>query len=112
MRIACYSGYMRLEHASVETLKQHIRALVQEHVSHPEQYRVFLFGSRVAGQGNERSDIDIGIEGSAPLPPAEKASLEDALESLPLLYKIELVDFSTVPDDFRREAKKHIELIP
>ena len=30
-------------------------------------YRVFLFGSRVTGSGGERSDIDIGIEGPAPV---------------------------------------------
>ena len=31
-------------------------------------YRVFLFGSRATGTAGERSDIDIGIDGPAPVP--------------------------------------------
>ena len=31
-------------------------------------YKVFLFGSRVNGKANTRSDIDIGIEASEQIP--------------------------------------------
>lgn len=101
---------MRLEHESVEQIKGDIKNIVGRHVDLNE-YKLFFFGSRVQGRGDERSDIDIGIEGSAPLPAAVKSEIEEAIENLPYLYKIELVDFKTVSEDFYRIAKRTIEPI-
>ena len=42
-------------------------AVIRRHV--PDRaYRVFPFGSRATGSADERSDIDIGIEGPARMP--------------------------------------------
>ena len=40
--------------------------MIRRHVPDPA-YRVFLFGSRATGSAGERSDIDIGIDGPAPV---------------------------------------------
>lgn len=101
---------MRLEHESAEELTQRLKELVGQHVDLKE-YRLFFFGSRVQNRGDERSDIDVGIEGPAPLPPHAKAAIEEAIENLPYLYKIELIDFKAVSDDFYRIAKRTIEPI-
>lgn len=50
------------------------------------------------------SDWDIGILGPAPLDGARMAALRDALESIPTLHSFDLVDLTTVPDDFRENA--------
>lgn len=101
---------MRLEHESVEKIKQDIKDIVSRHLD-LSHYKLFFFGSRVQDRGDDRSDIDIGIEGPKPLDPVAKAEIEEAIENLPYLYKIELVDFKTVSDDFYRIAKRTIELI-
>jgi predicted nucleotidyltransferase len=41
--------------------------VIRRHLPDPA-YRIFLFGSRATGTAGERSDIDIGIEGPAPVP--------------------------------------------
>jgi predicted nucleotidyltransferase len=64
-------------------------------------YRVYLFGSWVAGEAAPRSDIDIGIEGPAPVPPAALVSIRDACEALPTLRAVDLVDLARVTPDFR-----------
>jgi predicted nucleotidyltransferase len=46
-------------------------------------YRVFLFGSHVSGEAGPRSDIDIGIEGPAPLDADVMQAIREACERLP-----------------------------
>jgi predicted nucleotidyltransferase len=58
-------------------------AVIRRHLPDPA-YRVFLFGSRATGSEARRSDIDIGIEGPAPVPRSALAAIEDELEEAPI----------------------------
>ena len=84
-------------------------AVVRRHVPDPS-YRIFLFGSRAAGTARERSDIDIGIEGPAPVPRVTLAAIEDDLDEAPTLYSIEVVDFARVSETFRQVARDRVPL--
>lgn len=63
-----------------------------------------LFGSRTGKQYKERSDFDIGIISREPLNSADFYKLKDALDELPTLYTIDLVDLDRVSKAFRDEA--------
>lgn len=80
-------------------------AAIVRRVTGDSTYRIFLFGSWVSGEARERSDIDIGIDGPAPVDAAAMFEIRNACETLPTLYTIELVDFAQVAPDFRREAR-------
>jgi nucleotidyltransferase-like protein len=57
--------------------------VIRRHVPDPVCH-VFLFGSRAAGSATERSDIDIGIEGPAPVPRSALArSMRSSRKRLP-----------------------------
>jgi predicted nucleotidyltransferase len=84
-------------------------SVTRRHVPDPA-YRVFLFGSRATGSAGERSDIDIGIEGPAPVLRAALAAIHDELEEAPILYTIDVVDFARMPERFRRVAQRQIPL--
>jgi predicted nucleotidyltransferase len=101
---------MRLEHRRVEDLK---RSLVQIFRTYPELAgsRFFFFGSRVTGRGNERSDVDVGILGPKPVPARVWLDLQDAVDDLPFLYKVDLVDFQRVSPAFREVALQETEEI-
>lgn len=101
---------MRLEHYSIEQLRSEIRTIVGRHLD-LAQYHVFFFGSRVAGGGTDRSDIDVGIQGPKAVPPRAMAEIEDAVDALPTLYKIDIVDFSHVSEKFRTVASAHREFL-
>ena len=73
-------------------------------------YRVFLFGSRAEGTAHERSDIDIGIDGPAPVPAAVMAQIREELEEAPTLYTVEVVDFARVTDNFKAVARHRVPL--
>ena len=101
---------MRLEHYPSEKLIKEIIKIVGKHLD-ISKYKVFLFGSRVTDKGDERSDIDIGIEGPEPVLPKTMLEIEEEIEKLPVLYKIEIVDFQRVPLKFREVARKNIEFL-
>jgi predicted nucleotidyltransferase len=84
-------------------------SVVHRHLPAPA-YRIFLFGSRATGTAHARSDIDIGIEGPAPVRRETLAAIDDELEEAPTLYTIEVVDFARVPESFRQVARQRIPL--
>jgi uncharacterized protein len=84
-------------------------AVIRRHLPDLD-YRLFLFGSRAAGSVAERSDVDIGIEGPAPVPGAILAAIHDELDEAPTLYTIDVVDFARVPETFRSVAQPRIPL--
>ena len=76
-----------------------------------KNYHLFFFGSRVSGKGNERSDIDVGLEGPTPVPWNILGKIREDLDEIPTLYKIELIDFGHADTDFKKVAKQSIEPI-
>ena len=93
-----------------EKLQQDVLDTIDRYLN-LNQYRVFFFGSRVDGKGDERSDIDIGIEGPETIPLGTIVQIKEGLSSLPTLYSFDVVDFRQADDDFKEVAKKHIEEI-
>lgn len=101
---------MNLEHYQIEKIKKEIREIVSRYLD-TTLYHVFFFGSRVSGNCNERSDIDIGIEGPTRIPSSAFINILEDVENIPTMYKIEVVDFKRVPNEFRHVALKKIEVI-
>lgn len=101
---------MHLTHYPVDKIKQDLLHIIGQHLD-LGRYQVFFFGSRVTGQSGERSDIDVGIEGPSPVPSPVMTELRAAIEQVPTLYKIDLVDFKQVSPRFRQVAGVHRELI-
>lgn len=75
------------------------------------QYKVFFFGSRVTGKGDERSDIDIGIEENIKIPLNVITQIKEEIGNLPILYKIDIVDFKNTSPEFKEVALQDIEVI-
>lgn len=91
---------MRLEHYSLDKIKKEIISIVGRRLD-LASCRVFFFGSRVTGKGNERSDVDVGIERRDPVSSAAMLDILEDAENLPTLYKVDIVDFARVSKNFR-----------
>lgn len=74
-----------------------------------KRYQVFVFGSRATGKAEKYSDYDIGIIGKKPVQWSVLAKIDDALEESDLPYKVDVVDFSLVSDDFKKVALSKIK---
>lgn len=70
--------------------------------------RVFLFGSFAAGTQRPGSDLDLGFEAAPGTPAALVAELRQAIEDLPTIRKIDLVDFGSADEEFLRVARAHV----
>ena len=101
---------MKLQFYSIEKLKKEIIEIIGKYLD-LNSCRIFFFGSRVSGKGDERSDIDIGIDGTKEVPYEIMANIKEDIENLSLLYKIEIVDFKKTSDDFQKVALQFIEPI-
>lgn len=101
---------MRLEYYPLEKLKREILEIVGKYVD-LQTHRVFFFGSRVSGKGTDRSDIDVGIEGSQAIDTHILSNIKDEIEHIPTLYTIDFVDMNSTTKKFQEVAKQHIERI-
>lgn len=78
----------------------------------PSINRLFLFGSRAKrNKATAFSDIDIGIIADSKLNFYQLARLNEAINRIDTLYKIEVVDFTNREDDFSNEALETIEVL-
>ena len=73
--------------------------------------RVVLFGSRATGDARPHLDFDIGVAGDEPLPLDDFYAIEDQLDDLHTLYKIDWVDFNRASPRFNERAMQQVEVI-
>jgi predicted nucleotidyltransferase len=92
-----------------QELKQTIVHIIRKYLGNAPAVNIFLFGSRAARQHIPRSDYDIGIETGTPIPFAMMGRIQADLDELPVLQRIEVVDFCRVSDAFKKEALVSVE---
>jgi len=68
---------------------------------------VLWFGSWVKGIASPHADIDIAIAGTETIPLDQMAAIQDAIENLPTLHEIDLIDLRTVGETFKQEILGH-----
>lgn len=92
-------------------IKSLLRAALERAAPLLAGHHVVLFGSRARGDASVRSDFDLGVDGDAPLELDRFFAIEDQLESVPTLYKIDWVDLRRVSPEFRARALRHCEVV-
>lgn len=68
------------------------------------RYKAFVFGSRTGQNHRKYCDLDVGILGSSKVPVTALLQLEDELRNSDIPYRTDVVDFTTVSQDFREKA--------
>lgn len=97
-----------------EDLRARIEAWIRDELAKfilLSEYDLFFFGSRTTAVSPSTSDIDVGIKKKAggSLPPGVLSHMQEYVRELPILYKIDFVDFGTVSEAFAKTALKTIE---
>lgn len=93
-----------------QELKNTVVSVIRKRLKHPH-YRVFLFGSRAWKTARENSDYDIGIECVDPLTLDDLADIRLELNELPVMQKMDVVDFGRTTEEFQRVAKERMEIL-
>ena len=69
--------------------------------------KIFIFGSRATTKGDDRSDIDLGLEPTQHINAQSLTSFKEAIENLNTLYIVDVVDFSQVSNSFAKTASEN-----
>lgn len=78
------------------------RALIGEILAaHLPGVPVHAFGSRVSGTAKTYSDLDIALITDTPLPVAQVADLAEAFALSDLPFRVDIVEWARIADDFR-----------
>lgn len=101
---------MKLKYVDEKQFKADILNIIKKYII-LDEYKIFIFGSRVLGTADERSDIDVGIKGKNPIDLSVMSSIKEDIDNLPILYTVDFVDFSNTSNDFQEVALSNIELI-
>lgn len=72
---------------------------------------VYAFGSRVDGQGWQHSDLDLVIMGDEPVDLLTRALLREAFEESWLPFRVDLGEWATTGESFRRIIEQKRALI-
>lgn len=96
-----------MNQADLDILPEHlaiVRQILQRHIP---DYEVRAFGSRVKGNAKPYSDLDLVVmTADRPLTLAEHADLADAFSESDLPWKVDVVDWSLISDEFKRIIKQ------
>ena len=96
------------------TRKQEICTLIRDTIRSflPEgEVEIILFGSQAGTTELKHSDFDIGLVSVASISPVVLTKIRFALEELPMLYPVDLVELSKTPQGFQNYALSHCERI-
>ncbi|MCL5436349.1 MAG: nucleotidyltransferase domain-containing protein [Candidatus Dependentiae bacterium] len=69
-------------------------------------YRFYAFGSRAKGTQRRFSDLDLCYKDA--IPERVLAELDAAFEESDLPFKVDLINFSKISDDFKRLIEKDL----
>ena len=75
-----------------------------------EKVKIFLLGSRARRDNFTASDVDIGYIPKDNFDERKITLLKDKIENSTIPYKVEVVNFNSVSEDFKNEALKDIEV--
>lgn len=72
----------------------------------PGTARAWVFGSRATGRARTHSDLDLAIDAGRPLSLDDFARLSEAFSDSDLPYRVDVVDWNSLEDDFRRVVSR------
>ena len=92
-----------------QKIKEQIKKAVLKYIG--SDYKIFIFGSRTSDHHGRFSDLDLGISGEKSISGKQMVLLKEALENSPIPYKIDVVDFRGVSEEFRQVALQKINYL-
>ena len=77
-----------------------VKKIIKQHI--PGK-KVWVYGSRVTGDAQETSDLDLVVFGCDP---TEIYNLKEALSESDILVSVDIMDWESIPEDFKENIKK------
>jgi len=85
--------------------------IILKYLPNDDIEEIFLFGSRANNSNENFSDFDIGIKTNSSLPLSILQKIEDEIDELNTLKSFDIIDFSSVTNEFVEEVKKNKRIL-
>lgn len=72
---------------------------------------VWCFGSRITNDYRKYSDLDIVIKSKEEIPLLKLGELEDAFQESDLPFRVDVLDWNRISDDFKRVIEQKHEIL-
>lgn len=86
----------------VDIRSDHLAIVLDILARHVPEAEVWVFGSRAKWLARDTSDLDLCIRAAAPIGFAHMGALREAFEESNLPYKVDVVDWATTAESFRK----------
>lgn len=93
-----------------QQIKQWLKSILDRNLS-DISYRAFIFGSQANKEMLSRSDIDVGIIADVNISTEKIVQINEAIQQLPMLFKIDVIDFYNVDETFKTVALSNVEIL-
>lgn len=91
-------------------IKQWLKEILDMNLS-GFNYQAFIFGSQANKTELSRSDIDLGLLCDTNIPLENISRIHIAIEQLPMLFNVDVVDFYDVDQTFKNVALNNVEYL-
>ena len=88
----------------LETIKQILAAFAGG-------FEVRIFGSRINGTAGDHSDLDLAFVGPDKMERRTKVLLKEAFEESALPFRVDVVDYNAISDEFRAIVDNKYEIL-
>ncbi|MBI4351162.1 MAG: nucleotidyltransferase domain-containing protein [Elusimicrobia bacterium] len=96
----------------IKATPEQLRIISAILVAHVPGVEARAFGSRVVGTPKDYSDLDLALVGSAKLNPAILESLREAFEESDIPYRVDILDWHAISEEFRKVIQAKYEVLP
>ena len=73
--------------------------------------KVLCFGSRIANNYRKYSDLDIVIKSKEEIPLSKLSELEEAFQEADLPFRVDVVDWNRISDEFKKIIEKSYKVL-
>ncbi len=98
-------GELITNNVYIQQLKERVLAFMGN-----ENVEIIVSGSRIRGDNIASSDIDIGIIPKGDFNRGGLALLREYIDDSNIPYNVDIVDFSTTSEQFKKEALRDAEI--
>jgi len=89
----------------IDLEKEHLAEVQSILRSYVPDSKVYVFGSRATGKAGRFSDLDLVVEGKTELGLLAMAELKDAFRESNLPFRVDVLDWLSISDAFRKRIK-------
>ena len=91
--------------------KEEQKIIVEILKEYGDKYSFYYYGSRVKGNFNKTSDLDILIKGEEEMPLADVVSLKENMDESILPYIVNFTDYNSIDESFYNLIKDDLIMI-